>query len=260
MNLYTISLTDIYHFLLVAFRTGALFMTVPVFGHMSIPRVLRIWLVLLFAFVIIPWITTPVIAPPATLVQFVLVILNEIAIGLLMGFGVIIFFSAVQFAGHLIGLQMGLAVANVVDPMGAGEIAVIGEFYYFFSLIIFVLIDGHYIIINALIRSFELLPPGGAVMNPSIGNYLITLSGMVFVVAVKLAAPVIITLFILNAILGIIARTVPQMNVFIVGFPLAIGVGLALIAFTLPVFALIIERVFGGLQTHFFTIIRMLQG
>jgi flagellar biosynthetic protein FliR len=260
MDLYTISLKDIYHLLLVMFRTGALFMTVPVFGHMSIPRILRVWIIILFGFIIFPSIAVPNVEPPATLVHFTLVVANEIAIGLLMGFGVIIFFSAVQYAGHLIGLQMGLAVANVIDPMGTGEVAIIGEFYYFFSLIIFLLIDGHYIVIEALIKSFRLVPIGGGVMNPSIGEYLITLTGMVFIISIKLAAPVIITLFIMNAILGIIARTVPQMNVFIVGFPLAIGVGIALIAFTLPVFALIIERVFGGLQTHLYTIIHMLQG
>jgi len=103
------------------------------------------------------------------------------------------------------------------------------------------------------------VPVGGAVFAPTIFEYLITLTGMVFIVAIKLAAPVIITLFIINSILGIVARTVPQMNVFIVGFPLAIGVGLAMIGLTLPMFKIIIVKVFNGLHDHITTIIMMLQ-
>jgi flagellar biosynthetic protein FliR len=260
MGLYDLSFSDIYQLLLVIFRTGAFLMTVPVFGHMTIPRMLRIWIIILIAFIIFPSIVTTGMEPPATLAHLAIVILNEVFIGLLLGFCVIILFSAVQYAGQIVGMQMGLAIANIWDPMGAGQISIVGEFYYLFSLLIFLLIDGHYYVLEALIRCYEIVPVAEGTFNASIGDYLITLSGMVFIVAIKLAAPVIITLFINNAILGIVARTVPQMNVFIVGFPLAIGVGMALIAFTLPVFTIIIEKVFLGIQTQIFTIARMLQG
>ena len=245
--------------MLVIFRTGALFLIVPIFGHITIPRLLRVWIIVLISFIIFPSIVSTGHEPPDNMMHLLTVILNEIFIGLIMGFGVIIFFSAVQYAGQLIGMQMGLAIANVWDPMGAGQISIIGEFYYLLSLLIFLLIDGHYIIIDALIKCFEMIPPGGGAFNQSLGDYIITLTGMVFTFAVKLAAPVIITLFIMNTILGIVARTVPQMNVFVVGFPLAIGVGFALIAFTLPVFKIVIEKVFLGLQIHIITLAQFLQ-
>ena len=248
--------------MLVMFRTGSFLMTVPVFGHMTIPRVLRIWIIVLLSFIIFPStlaLRASSLAPPATLAHLVLAVLNEIFIGLLMGFAVIIVFSAVQYAGELVGVQMGLAIANVWDPMGAGEISLIGEFYYLLSLLLFLTIDGHYYVITALIRCFTLVPVSGGTFHASLGDYLVTLTGMIFVVAIKLSAPVIITLFIMNVILGIVARTVPQMNVFIVGFPLAIGVGFALIACTLPVFKIILEKVFLEIQPHLYTIFQILR-
>ena len=248
--------------MLVMFRTGSFLMTVPVFGHMTIPRALKIYLIVLFSFIIFPTtlaLRASSLAPPATLAHLVLAVLNEIFIGLLMGFAVIIVFSAVQYAGQLVGMQMGLAIANVWDPMGAGEISLIGEFYYLLSLLLFLTINGHYYVINALIRCFTLVPVSGGAFHASLGEYLVTLTGMIFVVAIKLSAPVIITLYILNVILGIVARTVPQMNVFIVGFPLAIGVGFALIAFTLPVFKNILEKVFLEIQPHLYTIFQILR-
>ena len=259
MGSYNLTLSDIYRLLLMIFRTGAFLMTVPVFGHMTIPRVLRVWIVILLSFIIFPSTLVVRITPPATLVQLIIAIFNEIFIGLLMGFAIIIVFSAVQYAGQLVGMQMGLAIANVWDPMGAGEISLVGEFYYLLSLILFLTIDGHYYVIDALVRCFTIVPVSGGGFHASIGEYLVTLTGMIFVVAIKLSVPVIITLFIMNVILGIVARTVPQMNVFIVGFPLAIGVGFALIAFTLPVFRIILEKVFLEIQTHLYTILQMLR-
>ena len=200
------------------------------------------------------------IQPPTTVVHLFMVILSELAIGLLMGFSVILLFSAVQFAGHVIGLQMGLAVANVIDPMSAGQISIIGEFYFLLSLLIYLLINGHHFLIVALIKSFELVPLGGGMFGANIETFLINLSFMVFVVGVKLAAPVIITLFIMYAVLGIVARTVPQMNVFIVGFPLAIGVGLAMIGLSFPFFYNVLNSAFGDLENNISTLILMLRG
>lgn len=234
-------------------------MTVPVFGYITVPRVLRVWIVVLLSFIIWPSTLIVQLQPPATIAHLVLAVLNEIFIGLLMGFAVIIVFSAVQYAGQLVGLQMGLAIANVLDPMGAGEISLVGEFYYLLSLVLFLTINGHYYVINALIRCFTLVPVSLGSFHASIGDYLVTLTGMIFIVAIKLSAPVVITLFIMNVILGIVARTVPQMNVFIVGFPLAIGVGFALIAFTLPVFKIIVEKVFLEIQPQIFSILQMLR-
>jgi len=250
---------EVYRAFLVIFRTGTLMMTVPVFGHVSIPRMLRVWFVLLVSFLILP--TTILVESqlPRTMPELTLVIFSELAIGFLMGFAVIIVFASVQFAGHMIGLQMGLAVANTADPIGAGQISIVSEFYYLFSLIIFLLVNGHHIALDALMTSFHLIPIGGAVFG-GLDSFIADLTFMVFVSGIKLAAPVIITLFITNAVLGIVARTVPQMNVFIVGFPLAIGVGLAVIGVSFPFFYMLLNKLFMGLERDFAVIIRILSG
>ena len=258
MDFFSLTMADLYRAMLVMFRTGAVMMSVPVFGHASIPRRLRVWFVMLIAYLIIPVSFVIETDLPRTLVGLAVVILTEIAIGFLLGFAVMTVFAAVQFAGHIIGLQMGLAVANIVDPMGAGQISIIGEYYYLFSLVIFLLINGHHIVINAIVRSFEMIPLGGAVFGEPVQAMVIDFAFGVFVFGIKLAAPVLITLFITNAVLGIVARTVPQMNVFIVGFPLAIGVGLALIGISFPAFYMLINKMFNGLERDFAVIITTL--
>jgi flagellar biosynthetic protein FliR len=256
---FEISQFDLYRALLLMFRTGAFLTTIPVFGHVSVPRIVRIWLILTLTVLMFPSAAVAADRMPSTTLGLMIVILSELVVGFLMGFTVVAFFSAVQFAGHLIGLEMGLAVANIFDPMSAGQISVIGEFYYLLSLLIFLLINGHHYALETLIRSFELVPLGGAVFEQDIGRFLTNLTAMVFTLAIKLSAPVVITLLIVNVVLGILSRTVPQMNVFIVGFPLSIGVGLAVIGISLPVFKMVIEKAILGLQGEMYTVLRMLR-
>lgn len=260
MDPFEISQHDLYRAMLLMFRTGAFLMTIPVFGHVSIPRILRVWMALVLTVLILPVSTVALDHLPVTTLELTIVILSELAVGFIMGFAVVALFSAVQFAGHLVGLQMGLAVANVVDPMNAGQISVIGEFYYLISILIFIMINGHHYAIDALIRSFERVPLGGAVFSPELSGFFINLTAMVFVLAVKLSAPVVITLLIVNVVLGIISRTVPQMNVFVVGFPLSIGVGVAMIGISLPIFKLLVEKAILGLRGDWATMIRLLGG
>ena len=144
--------------------------------------------------------------------------------------------------------------------MSSGQVSVIGEFYYLVSMLVFLMIDGHHVVIEALVRSFELIPIAGGVYTAGLGEFLIALTGQVFVLAVMLAAPVIITLFIVNTVLGIIARTVPQMNVFIVGFPLAVGVGLIMIRVSFPYFKVVLVNAFQALQVDMVRIMGLLQG
>lgn len=260
MNPFDFTLDDVYRVLMLMFRTGAFIMTVPVFGHVAIPRSVRLGLVLLIALFIFPAPIVSEVQLPETMAGLVVVIATELFMGILMGFAVVLIFAAVQFAGHMIGLNMGLAVANIFDPMSAGQISIIGEFYYFFCLIVYLLINGHHYLIQALARSYSLVPIGAAVYDPEVSTLLIDITFMVFVTGIKLAAPVLITLFIMNSVLGIVSRTVPQMNVFIVGFPLAIGVGLAMIGLSFPVFYIVLNGAFTQLQTDIANIISLLQG
>ncbi len=248
MEAIGLSTDDLYRILLIMFRAGALLMTVPVFGHVSIPRQLRVWIVIILALVIFPSAAVSTIPLPTTTFELVLVILTELAIGFSIGFTVVLLFAGVQFAGHLTGLNMGLAMASIVDPMGSGQISVIGEFYYLVSLLIFLMIDGHHFVIEALVRSYEMIPVSGGAFSAELGEFLMALTGNLFIIGIKISAPVIITLFIVNIVLGIVARTVPQMNVFIVGFPLSIGVGLVMIYLSMPYFETVFIEAYSALK------------
>lgn len=260
MEAIGLSTDDLYKILLIMFRTGALLMVVPVFGHMSIPRQLRIWLVIILAFLIFPSAAVSTMPLPRTTPQLFFVILTELAVGFSMGFMVVLLFAGVQFAGHLIGLKMGLAMASMTDPMSAGQISIVGEMYYLISLLLFLMIDGHHFVIEALVRSYELIPVSGGTFTAELGEYILKLTGSLFVVGIKLSAPVIITLFIVNIVLGIVARTVPQMNVFIVGFPLSIGVGLVMIYLSLPYFETAFIAAYNGLITDIQEVLVLLGG
>jgi flagellar biosynthetic protein FliR len=155
---------------------------------------------------------------------------------------------------------MGLAVANIIDPMSAGQLSIVGEFYYLVSLLVFLMIDGHHAVIEALARSYDIIPIAGGTYSADLGTFIINLTGNVFVLGVKLAAPVIITLFIVNMVLGIVARTVPQMNVFIVGFPLAVGVGILMIYFSFPFFRVVLVNAFRILEGDILRLMQYLQG
>ena len=235
-------------------------MTVPVFGHVSIPQTLRIWLMVIFAFLVFPSAPVSQMGLPTTGLGLAMIILSELAIGFAIGFAVIVLFSAFQFAGHLIGLQMGLAIASVVDPMSSGEISVVGEFYYLLALVIFLICDAHHYVIQTLVSSFELIPVGGGSFHGGFAEYLIGLTGSIFLLAIKFSAPVIIILFVINIVLGIVARTVPQMNVFIVGFTLAVGIGLLIIRYTLPIFEAAAINSFRVLETQMISVINLLKG
>ena len=147
----------------------------------------RVAVIMIVSFMIFPFTAFSLTQPPATLLHLLMVVFREIAIGYLMGFTVSALFAAVQFAGHVIGLQMGLAVATVIDPMGAGQISIFGEFYYLISLLVFLGINAHHYVIEALVHSFTMVPVGMLTFSSSLAEFLITLTGMIFIVAIKLA-------------------------------------------------------------------------
>jgi len=179
-----------------------------------------------FAF-ILAWIIYPAITYnpdllPNSLITYFIVLFNEIFWGLIIGFVFYIIFIGIQYAGEVIGIQMGFGIVNVLDPQARIQISIIGQFFYLVALIIFISINGHYYLIEAVFRFFEILPPGAIVFSSKFLDQIIKISTMMFFYMFKLGAPVVITLLLTDIAFGMIARTVPQMNIFIVGFPIKI--------------------------------------
>ncbi len=223
-------------FLLAFVRVVGLFVQAPIWGSAHIPKQGLVGAALCITVVL--WPTLPV--PPAALVPttipaLFLALLGQLAIGLIIGYASFLVIAAVQFAGELLDIQMGLSVAASFDPASHGAVNLIRRFEFYFAMLVYLMIGGHHTLLRALAQSYQVLPPWGA---PHISWALIThltaLTSQMFVLAVQIAAPVLAALFVTQVALGLLARIAPQMNVFMLSFPLNIMVGLSLFSLSLP--------------------------
>jgi flagellar biosynthetic protein FliR len=158
-------------------------------------------------------------------------------IGLFLGFVSRLMFEAFQFAGTLVSTQMGLGMSQIVDPESGQQASPIGNIYTLVAIVIFLNLNGHHMLISALYKSFELAPLYSAnVLENAARSSTARMFNDIFVIGVKLAAPSMVTLFLIEVSTGILARIVPQMNIFFVALPLRLGVGLFIVIATLPIF------------------------
>ena len=251
-----ISLPQLQLFFLVFIRVGAILMFMPVFDSKSIPLFFKIALAFATSIVLFPMLE---LEPPPVLGNVFLLgvrVISEILIGLVIGFAVKLIFAGVQLAGQLAGYQMGMALANVMDPASSQQVPLLAQFTNLFALLIFITINAHHWFIKALKHSFEIVPPLNASFSGSLMAQIIKMSGNVFVIGIQVGAPVIAAMLITSVAFGLVARTVPQMNVFIVAIPLKIGVGLLFLGFSLPYFSAFLQKIFSGLGQNIILMLR----
>lgn len=231
-------------------RSAGLFIIAPILSQRTIPAPVKVGLSILLAIVIM--MTLPVSAVPAvsTLGGLVGVAFLELFVGAIIGFMLMIVILAAEGAGSVIGYQVGFALANALDPITRTQTSLIGTFWVLVSSLIFLAINGHYMIIQAFHDSYTLVPPGQVALNGPVGEAMIRYTAYLFVVALKIAAPVMVTLFLVDVALGTVAKMMPNMNVFFVGFPIKIAAGLAVIALSLPIFSYVIRQSLGYLNTE----------
>jgi len=241
---------------LIFARLTAMLMLFPIFSFSALPVQYRVGLSFFLALLLFP-ILQPAFAPSemTNLFQFFWLMIREAGIGALVGFFTRFIFSAVGLAGELIDMQMGLAMVQMPDPLNEGEMtSATGYFYLLIFAIAFLMLNGHYFLILAVQRCFELMPPGQAVLKaadvaPMILRFLQNLMES----AIRLGAPILIVMVCTTFSLGIIAKTMPQINVFIVGMPLKIAVGFVLMLITLPAmlqfFAAIVRQMYRDIWT-----------
>jgi flagellar biosynthesis protein FliR len=238
-----VSVAQFQVFLLVFLRTLGVLATAPIFGHRAVISQAKAGFAFALALVLFP--STPVtLAVTTDLAPYVFGAVKEITMGIMFGFVSRLVFVAVQFAGEVIGIDIGFGVVNVIDPLSAEQISIIGTFKNLIAMVTFLMIDGHHILLHALAESFAMVPLGGVQLTELLAAGLVDMTSRVFVMAMKLAAPVVVALFLTSIALGIMARTMPQMNVFIVGFPLKIFVGMGMMSMTLPMFQTILVKMF----------------
>jgi flagellar biosynthetic protein FliR len=234
---YNLIISNFKLFLAIVFRVGGLVFTAPFFGHRSIHFLLKIGLVFLISLIILPVFSINIINLPNQLPSFILVLVREAVIGALIGILFYLLFWGIEMGGNLLGLQLNLDADNQEE--GSSPIA---RLQVFLGLLIFLGLNGHHLLISAIFQSFELIPVGELKLASLALEHVWQFSGSVFLIALKISAPVIVTLFILDLLLGILSRTTPQSNLYSNFIPLRLGAGLLILALSFPVFKTIIEK------------------
>ncbi len=242
---------DQFHiFLLVLLRVSALLMVAPIFGHRMYLGRAKIGMAIMVSFVAFPMVADSGLQVPEGLLPYFVMMLAEAVMGMVLGFSVLLLFIGIQFAGQLAGLQMGFGIVNVIDPNSSEQISIIGQFLNIMAVLIVLTIDGHHLILQGLLHSFDVVPLGGVELKEEIIQKIIVMTNDVFVIAIKISTPILISLFLISVAMGVLARTVPQMNVFMVGFPVQMGVGLAILAAAMPLFYLLLTKSMTELQRN----------
>ena len=221
-------------FFLVLLRVSGIFITAPVISSSSIPRPVRIYFTLICSLIVYNLIPHNLSLEHFSTPAYFLLIIKELMIGLLLGMIPKAIFAMIDFAGTIVGFQMGFSIANVVDPQADTQVSIIAAFEGLLATFLFVSLDGHHIFFEALAVSYNKVPVGAFLFSAGKIDFLLRMVSDIFIIGVKLGAPLIVPLLFVNVILGFMARSIPQLNVFVIGFPLTIGVGLILLYFGVP--------------------------
>lgn len=255
MLLLDIPLDQLQKFIFIVVRVGSILFTVPFLEARNVPMLFKAMLALAVSFMLMPQLTLPDISLVASPWLLAVGLLGEAMVGIMIGLSVQLLFAGVQLAGQLAGFQMGFAIANVVDPASSLQIPVLSQFLNLFALLIFFTINAHYYFIKGMVDSFSLIPPMGVHFNGELMGVLTKMTADVFVTALQLGAPIMAVLLLVNVALGLAARTVPQMQIFIVAMPLQIIVGLVFLGFSMPFVRVFLVNTFTNFGDTIMTII-----
>jgi flagellar biosynthetic protein FliR len=230
-------------------RILGMIMTAPVFAHRAVPQRVKLGLGVFIALIIAPTL------PPMPDVglgswQGLLILVQQILIGAAIGFVMRVVFAAVEAAGEIVGLQMGLGFASFFDPQTAGQTLVLARFFSLLTALVFLAVNAHLLLIGVVVESFHTLPISPQPLSAAGFYGLASFGSTIFSLGLQLALPIVAVLLMTNLALGILTRSAPQLNIFAIGFPITLGVGLLVLNATLPYFAPQIDlMIHNGLKT-----------
>ena len=254
--LYESYLREFLTFTLVLARFSGLVFTAPVFGTRDIPMVARAMLAFTLSMLVFPVVYGTPVEHPQNIFNYALFVGAEVLIGLVLGMGVSILFMGVEVAGRLIGQVSGMSMANVLDPSIGESVPVHSRLLHFVTLGVFVTMGGHRQLIKALLESFDQIPPGAASVPQGAVDLLTLLVSQSFVLGIRAAAPVVMAVMLSTLVLGLIGRTLPQLNILVVGFGVNSMITLLLLSAAVSVIALLFQ---GHVETAIGQIIAMFE-
>jgi flagellar biosynthesis protein FliR len=220
MNLETFLVSRFMVFTMVLARTGALMSTAPIFGTLALPRQVRALLAVAMSLLVTPVFLSTSMPPVENLAAYGKMMANEVLVGLLLGLGINILFAGVQVAGQIVSQLSGMSLADVFNPGFQEDASVFSQLFYFLTLAVFVAVGGHRMVTQSLLDTFTALPPGHAALGSNFVDVITSIITQAFVLGIQAAAPLMTALLLSNIVLGLISRTLPQINVIAVGFGL----------------------------------------
>lgn len=242
MDLFNFNYGEFEKFLFVFARVGAILFFAPIFGSTGVPVKLRIGLALVVSFLVVPLVSISEIPKLKGVLSLAVYMLSELTVGIVISYAIRLVFIAVQIAGTIVDFQMGFGVVNVIDPQTESQVSITAQYMNVLAILLFLVFDGHHVVIQSIVESFSMINPHKFHFSGMTMQILMSLIVSAFVTAVKFSAPIMAALFFISVALGLVARTVPQMNVFIVGFPLQIGIGLMMLWFSLSNFSVLFKK------------------
>lgn len=234
---------------IILIRVGPLLFFMPVFGSKSIPPQAKILLCLMVALVLGSSVNVSASQLPTTTLSFLLFAVNEIIFSAILAFFARLVFASIQLAGQMIGIQMGMGMAGVMDPQFGIQVSLVGQFWNIIAYLIFLAVDGHHIFFRTIVESYTWVAPGTLYLSEATYNGILKGISHMFILAVKIMAPAGAAVFFAHVGMGIIAKTVPQVPVLIVGMPVNIVLGFVFVGLSLQYFMPLMIKEFHLLNT-----------
>jgi len=233
--------------MLVFVRLSAMMIIMPIFGFSTVAPRIRITLSVILTFLIAPIVGENFHTEYTSTAVLLVDVMREIMIGLIVGFGARIIFEAFTLAGGFVSFQMGLAIMNVLDPNSGNNAPVIGNFWLMVIITFFVVTNSHHFLVEVIYYNFEAIPLNEAKFDPATGEYLIRAGSLLYELAVRFAAPMMILMLLADVAIAFSARVMPQLNIFFISLPMKLGVGIFMVLMSLKIF----QSMFGYIYNNF---------
>ncbi len=243
-------------FLVLISRIGGLLAALPVFSGRTIPVKVKLGLVLTLSLMLAPSIPMPSVSLDPMIV--VGGMLSEMTIGVTIGLAVRLMFGALEVAGEVLGIQMGFGAVHLFDPTTSHQTPMVAQFFTMLASLIFLSLNAHLFAMATIIHSYEAIPAFGAHLSSHLGEEILLLSQRMFTIGLKLAAPGLITILLINVLMALLGRAVPQVQVFVLSFPITIAGGLLVLSLGMPFTVALIGSEFEQLQLTIEALLRSL--
>ena len=256
-NLFGLTYAQFETFVLVLVRVSVILFMMPIFSSSQVNQMVRFGLGLTIAFIV--WHVVPTIAPLHTLGELTAAIFSQAFVGFIFGFIAFLVFVGIQFAGEVMDIEVGFSIVNVINPLTSQTVSVLGELELALGSLIYLISNAHHLLFAGLGGSFNLVPLPYVVIQQPLETNLMAFFSQAFFLVFQIAAPVGIALFLTNVGLALMARVAPQLNVFAVGFPLQIMIGLTMIILSLPLLEVYLPQVFSETPRELDSVLRALR-